>query len=103
MKINLIEQKEITEFEKELGYELEVNERPFKANPDRRFSVSFPRGEIMQNCALLSRFGYGATIDEALKDYAAKISGNRMAFDTFTPDRKEFDLPGLVHTKLLNR
>lgn len=104
MKINLIKSKEILEFEKEIGYELEVNERPQKyisENLVKRFYVSFKNGEVMYGGCLCGYTGNGNTIDEALSDYANQISSTRMAFDAYTPKRKVIDIPKLVHTQLL--
>jgi len=99
MKINLINTKEILDFEQEIGYELEVNER---ANPKElpRFYVSFKKGEIMEGGCLVSAMGNGDTIDEALKDYCIQISNRRLAFNAYTPERKEIQFPKLIHTKL---
>lgn len=102
MKINLIETKEILELEKEIGYELEVTERPSRAGL-HRFYVSFKEGEVMQGGCLIGSSGNGNTIDEALQDYAKQISCTRMAFGSYTNNRKEISFPKLVHTKMLNQ
>ena len=106
MKFNLIETKEILDLEKEIGYELEVNERPVSAASavgTQRFYVYFKEGEVMQGGCLIGSYGNGNTIDEALKDYAKQISCTRMAFGAYTPNRKEISFPKLVHTKMLNQ
>lgn len=106
MKINLIKTKEITDLEKEIGYELEVNERPINSLNEKilnRFYVSFKDGEVMQGSCLLGKYGDGNTIDEALKDYANQISCTRMVFGAYTNNRKDISIPKLVHTKMLNQ
>lgn len=106
MKINLIETKEILDLEKEIGYELEVNERPISSASIKglhRFYVSFKEGEVMQGGCLIGSSGNGNTIDEALQDYAKQISCTRMVFGAYTNNRKEISFPKLVHTKMLNQ
>lgn len=100
MKINFIETKEILDLEKEIGFELEANERPIHSGLSR-FYVSFKKGESMEGGCLVSHSGNGNTVDEALQDYCKYISCRRMAFNSYTPERKEIYLPKLVHTKLL--
>ena len=102
MKLNLISTKEILELEKEIGYELEVNERPQHSGLSR-FYVSFKQGESMEGGCLVSHSGNGNTIDEALQDYCKQISCRRMAFGAYTDSRKEITFPKLVHTQLLNQ
>ena len=47
MKLKLIETKEILDLEKEIGYELEVNERPtYSGLP--KFYVSFKQGDSIE-------------------------------------------------------
>ena len=67
MKINLIETKEILDVEKEIGYELKVNERP-PYSELHRFSVSFEDGWVINDGMLIGSCGNGDTIDEALQD-----------------------------------
>src|ERR1035437_5554486 len=98
MKLNLISTKEILDVEKEIGYELEVNERPSHMNL-HKYYVSFKNGETMEGCCLVSHSGNGNTIDEALIDYCKQISNRRMVFGSMTPEREEILLPKLVHTK----
>lgn len=101
MKINLLETKEILDVEKEIGYELKVNER----RPDsglHRFYVLFENGLVMNDGMLIGSFGQGDSIDEALQDYASKISFKQIAFNSYNNNRKEIIFPKLVHTKLIN-
>ena len=100
MKLHLIETKELLDLEKELGYELSLHERAPSDLP--RYYVSFPKGEVMKDRMLESSAGNSNTIDEALQDYAKKISCTRMAFEAYTSNRKEFFMPKIIHTKLYN-
>jgi hypothetical protein len=100
MILNLIETKEILDLEKEIGFELEANERPVWSDKCK-FYVSFKEGESMEGGALISYSGNGNTVDEALRHFCEKISCRRIAFNSFTPERKEIQMPKLIHTKLL--
>lgn len=97
MKLKLLNSKEILEFEKEIGYELVVQERPSYLNLDR-FYVSFEHGEVMENGCLIGASGNGNTIDEAIIDYCNQISNRKMAFNAYQENRKEIRCPKLVHT-----
>jgi len=100
MKLNLIETKEILDLEQEIGFELEVNERPIHSGLPK-FYVSFKKGESMEGGCLVSHSGNGNTVAEALQDYSKQISCRRMAFGAYTPERKEIQFPKIVHTKLV--
>lgn len=102
MKLSLIETKEISEFEREIGYELEVIERD--KNNDcqdlKKFYASFIGGESMEGGCLITHTGNGNTVDEAIKDYCHIISCRKMAFGAYSDKRKEIQFPKLIHTKL---
>ena len=100
MKFNLIETKEILDLEKEIGFELVVNER-HKSTTASRYYVNFEGGEVMEGGCLVGSCGDGNTIDEAIIDYCQQVETKRMAFGAYTDNRKEIVLPKLVHTKLL--
>ncbi len=106
MEINLIETKEILDFENEIGYKLEVNERRINSiskSKLHRFHVSFKEGEVMKDGCLISSYGNGNTIDEALIDYATQVSCERVVFGAYTKNRREISFPKLIHTKILNQ
>lgn len=106
MKLNLISVKEILDFEKEIGYELVVNERPIHAGSPARLSryyVQFEKAEVMEGGCLAGKYGNGNTIDEAIKDYCREVSNCRVAFGAYTNERKEIQFPKLVHSKLLGQ
>lgn len=106
MKLNLITTKEILDFEKEIGYELVVNERAIHAGSPARLSkyyVQFENAEVMEGGCLAGKYGDGNTIDEALKDYCREVSNCRVAFGAYTKERKEIQFPKLIHTKLLGQ
>lgn len=100
MKINWIKGKEILDLEKELGIELEANERAEGLRGLKRFYVLFRDAHAMESSCLVGYSGNGDTVDEALKDYCNLISGKRMAFNPFSHNRTEIVMPKLVHKKL---
>ena len=106
MKLNLITTKEILDFEKEIGYELVVNEREIHAGSAARLSkyyVQFEKAEVMEGGYLFGKQGNGNTIDEAIRDYCRQVSNCRIAFGAYTKERKEVQFPKLIHNKLLGR
>jgi len=106
MKLNLIQTKEILDIEKEIGYELVVNERAIHAGSPARLSkyyVQFEKADVMEGGCLASKYGNGNTIDEAIKDYCREVSNCRVAFGAYTNERKEIQFPKLVHSKLLGQ
>ncbi len=100
MRINRITEVEILDFEKQIGFELVVNERPDTQDAPR-FYVRFEHGEIMRNGILESHCGNGNTIDQAIKKYCEYISNKTMAFNAYEKHRKNIQIPKLIHTKLL--
>lgn len=102
MKFNLIETKEILDVEKEIGYELIVNERPSNLRLPK-FYVSFENSDVMNDGVLIGSFGNGDTIDEALQNYCKEVSCKKIVFGVYTNSRDEITLPKLVHTKLINK
>ncbi len=106
MKLNLISTKEILDYEKEIGVELVVTERSIHiGSPAKlsRYFVQFETGEICENSMLIGATGNGDTIDQAIADYCHRVSNRKMAFGAYTSDRKEIEMPKLIHTKFLNQ
>jgi hypothetical protein len=102
MKLYLIETKEILDFEKEIGYELEVHERKYKHwvdSPKSRYYARFKGAELSDNGRLIGESGNGDTIDSAIKDYCVKVSGETIVFYAGTQNRKEIKFPRLTHTQ----
>jgi hypothetical protein len=102
MKFNILSTKEILDFEQEIGVELVVNERkPQGCLP--KFFIDFENGEVMENGMLIGKYGNGNTIDEALINYCHEISGRRIAINPTSKERREIEIPKLIHTKLMGR
>lgn len=103
MKFNLIDTKEIIDFEQELGMELIVNERPKSANLPRYY-VSFEHIEVKEGSMLIGTSGNGETIDDALENYCKEIETKRIVLFAYDSDkRREVECPKLIHTKKLRR
>jgi hypothetical protein len=106
MKLNLISTKEILDFEKEIGFELIVNEREINSSSPARLSkyyVNFEHAEVMEGGCLVGKHGNGNTIDEAIRDYCREVSNCKVAFGAYTSEGKEIQFPKLVHSKLLGQ
>ena len=106
MKLNLIAEQEILDFEKEHGLELKVTERPDHLrtyNNLPRYYVSFENGEIRDGRGLIGATGNGNTVDEAIQDYCKEIGTKTLVLNAYSRGRKEIVLPRLFHTKLLNK
>lgn len=99
MIINYIKQKEILDFEKEIGCPLIVKEY---RNRDYRFVAEFKLTGI---CVSPSVVGYvcgiGNTVDEALINYCNKISGKNLRIGWGSGARC-LTCPELTHTRFNN-
>jgi len=102
MKFNLISTKEILDFEQEIGTELVVNERK-EYGKGCKYYVQFEHSEVMTGVFLVSSYGNGDTIDEAIENYCVKIQNKRIAINADTPNRREVVCPKFTHTKKLGR
>jgi hypothetical protein len=99
MKINLIDYKELLDFEKEIGYELIVNELPRNKDIDSpKFSARFNDLITKEGKFSKRETGYGNTVDEALDDYALKISGKTLMTHWGIDSSVELAIPYLKHT-----
>jgi len=106
MILNLIETKEIIDLEKLIQNNLILNERDpnkIRYNGLKRYYIYFEKSEIVKDDKLWISHGNGNTIDEALIDYANKISSKKIVFNVGLPNQDEIILPKIVHTKLLNQ
>jgi hypothetical protein len=101
MKFNLIQTKEILDFEKENNLELIINERPSHFRLPKYYA-SFKNTEVMENGCLSSEFGNGDTIDEAITNYGKNIECKRLAIDSHSDYRREVVCPKFIHSKLLD-
>lgn len=99
MKLFLIKEKEILDFEEEISVEIIVRERPKPYS--KKFYAQFHDTEVLEGNILSSKFGDGDTIDEAILDYCKEIEGKTLVISARTKNRIEIKCPTkLVHTKL---
>ena len=95
---NLIPETTLEAFANQHSLVLEVNERRDTAWGDRklaRYYARFKDAEVMERGMLASVSGDGNTEDEAIANYAERISLKRIAIGAYTKDRQEIDVPRL--------
>jgi hypothetical protein len=74
-----------------------VRERPFLPEGDAaKYFASFERTEIKNDCVLIGAYGNGATENEAIANYAKRISFCRIVVNAFKRNRREIQVPRLV-------
>lgn len=61
-----------------------------------RYYAEFRHCEILDGHFLLSVCGNGNTPEKAMRDYARRISEQRLVIGAYIPKRKEIDVPRLV-------
>lgn len=85
----------LAEFAERHGLTMRVVERhlPHMAQGLKRYFASFDKVEVTDGRMLSSITGNGDTPEEAVRDYAYRIRGQRLAFGAYTPERREFTAP----------
>lgn len=80
------------------GLEMVVRERDAEfAGGNWRFYAHFKDAEVMERGCLCGEFGNGATPDLAMRDYAIRIAGKRIAIDARRACRRNIDVPNDLH------
>ena len=69
-----------------------INERPSSYKLPRYFAA-FEHVEVMERGCLASICGDGDTKVEAIRNYAARLAGERIAVDAYTDKRREIQCP----------
>lgn len=94
MKIttDTIRQGTIGEFAAEFGLTMNVRERRVPIGSRNRFYAHFDDCEVKDGCVLIGEYGNGSTPEEAIADYATKISMKQIVVGAFTNGRKEIDV-----------
>ena len=103
IKYNMIPEKTLSEFADEHDLVLEVNERSTEtlqafrhlSNKDR-FYTHFVDSEIKGIGVLISAFGNGETVDEAIEEYRKEISEKTLVVNAGSANRKEIKVPRLL-------
>lgn len=105
MKINrkLIERMSIEDFAERHNLIMEVHERNKRNmidfNVRDAFYASFEGAEVKEGACLASEYGDGSNEEEAIRNYAALISGKLLVFNAFGRDRHEIQVPYLSYSK----
>lgn len=86
----------IEEFADEHGLEMSVKERKRPEGDPMRYYASFEHAEIKDGSLLISASGDGATPEDAIRDYAKRISMQRLVIDSYQPSRREIEVPRLT-------
>ena len=86
--------KELFDFGEKIGAELVVNERsPIYRKKGTRYYAYFKELHIISGDLIITTFGDGDTINEAIKDYSKRISGQQIRY----VNMKEFTAPILFY------
>ena len=98
MKIErrLLRQGTIEEFADEYGLTMEVHERNLPNNSPDRFYAHFSKSDVLDDCFLVGVFGNGNTEEDAIKNYAEKISMKILVIGAFSVNRKEINVWRLI-------
>lgn len=90
-------------FAEKYGLEMMVNENSkraeLKGKPLARYSANFRNVEVKDGVMLHSTYGYGATVDEAIRDYVNRIEGTRIVHNADLPERAEINVPNRLPLK----
>lgn len=97
MKINreTIKRQTIEEFADEHGLDMKVTERHKFPSPCK-FYANFEGADVKEGSAYVGAYGDGATEEEAIRNYAARISETTLVIDAFKPQQREIIVPVLV-------
>ena len=87
-----IRQGTIEEFADKHGLTMQVRERRLPVGDRNRFDAYFESCEVKEGGILISSFGNGATLEEAIANYAREISLKRLVCNAYGTDRREVDV-----------
>ncbi len=84
----------LEEFADKHGLVMQVFERSASiSTPAQRYYARFEDTEVMGRGVLRGVYGEGPNPDAAIKDYASRIAGTRIAVKAYTDKRREFEVP----------
>lgn len=95
MEVHAIPDMMIERFANEHGLVMEIRERPRPENDPARFYAFFKHSEIKGDGVLIGEYGNGRTEEEAIRNYAKAISLKTLVLDSYTPERREIEVPRL--------
>lgn len=100
IRYDTIPEMTIEEFAERENLEMEVRERPLPKGDPMRYHASFWHTAVMDRCFLVGEYGNGSTPEEAIQNYAKKISLKRVAFGALGSylglERRDINVPRLV-------
>lgn len=96
IKREVIPEMTIEEFADANNLVMRVNERRVPTTDPNRYYAYFEGCEVMESGFLISESGNGMTENDAINDYAKRISLKRIAFHAYGPDRLEINVPRLI-------
>jgi hypothetical protein len=93
---------DIQTFAEAHGLEIEIKLRPkkYRSSERARYYASIPSAEMLgAGGVLVSKFGNGATEEEAVAAYGEAISEEVLVIDAMRPGRREIKVPILAPTR----
>ena len=93
MKFDLQPRNTIKAFAEQHDLTIIIRERPEFLWNNGRFTASFEGADEKGDGVLIGTYGNGNSHEEAIRDYAKKISSKTLVFGAYTPDRKEIRVP----------
>lgn len=96
MEIEAVPRMTIDQFAKLADLTMTCRESVTRIGTASAWTAIFKHTEVMEGGMLVSDSGRGRTMEEAIQDYARKISQKRIATGAYTKDRREFQVPLLI-------
>jgi len=79
------------------GLRMVVNSRDISFAPEMRLYARFDGVYVVDRGGLLGVSGNGATHEDAIRAYAAEISGKEIVLDLYASDSSPVFVPGLLY------
>ena len=79
-EIHRVDVVELEDFADKHGLKMVVRERMQQPHPNAKFYACFENVEIKDGIILRSPHGNGATVEEAIKEYATEISKRHLVY-----------------------
>ena len=101
MKVDVtpLERMSVQEFANKHGLTMKVDERATNYWPDARWYARFDNFELKEGSCLVSTYGNGSTVDEAIANYCKEISEKHGVINAYHVSRKEIYRIPLLHNQ----
>jgi hypothetical protein len=93
---DFIPETTIEEFAERYNFTMVIRERRNAKGTPERYYACFLDAEVKEGRFLSGAYGNGATPEEAIKNYAARISEQTLVFHAWTDRRMQMEVPRLV-------